>query len=179
MEIVEFAGKEFRKVPGGSDVLGDAGTLYTYTVYVEKGTDEDPVEFAREVESIIADKRGWIRSGKVAFQQVPKGANTQLVLATPDTVDRLCYPLNTEGEVSCCQGTKVVINVERWRHAVPHWPGRVKTYRQMLCNHEFGHRIGKGHAYCPEAGKRAPCMMQQTYGLGECRANSWPLNSEL
>jgi hypothetical protein len=128
---------------------------------------------------VLADRRGWIRGGRVAFQRVSSGANTQVLLAHPETVDALCYPLNTEGEVSCCQGTRVVLNVKRWRFGVPHWTGRLKTYRQMVVNHEFGHRIGKPHRWCQTPGEPAAVMQQQTYSLQGCRENSWPLDYEL
>ena len=52
-----------------------------------------------------------------------RGRQHQVLLAHPETVDKLCHPLDTDGEVSCCQGTKVVINVKRWRTA-SHWTGR-------------------------------------------------------
>ena len=127
----------------------------------------------------MADERGWIRGGKVAFRRVEDGASTQVCLSTPETVDKLCAPLNTEGEVSCCQGTRVVINIKRWKHGVEHWTGPLTTYRQMLVQHEFGHRIGKPHRWCPAPHGLAPVMQQQTYSLQGCRANSWPLDSEL
>ena len=120
--IGKVDGLPFKRVLGSSPRAG-TGQLYTYTVYVEAGIDINPEGFAAKVEMILGDKRGWIRGGKVAFKRVSKYAGTQLVLAKPDTVDKLCYPLQTEGEVSCCNGTKVVVNVERWMKAVPHWPG--------------------------------------------------------
>lgn len=172
-------GIPFVKVLGHSPRAGERGTLFTYTAYVERGIDVGPLKFARIVREILADERGWIRGGKVSFQRVESGAGTQLVLASPSTVDKLCYPLNTEGEVSCCQGTKVVLNVDRWKNAVPHWTESLEAYRRMVVNHEFGHRTGHGHGFCPGAGKRAPVMQQQTYGLQGCRENSWPLDSEL
>ena len=172
-------GLPFIKVMESGPRVGWGPALFTYSVFVEEGTIRRPRRFARKVAKILSDDRGWIRGGKVSFQQVTTNANTSLVLAKPDTVDRLCYPLNTEGEVSCCQQTKVVINIERWKHAVHHWPTGVGTYRQMVVNHEFGHRIGKPHGYCSGMGNLAPVMQQQTYGLQGCQANSWPLGSEL
>ena len=169
-----------RRVLGSGQRHG-RGSLYTYVVYVERGIQIDPVEFAEDVDAILADERGWARGGKVAFQRIADGktASTKVVLAVPATVDKLCVPLQTEGEVSCQIGNKVVINLDRWRTAVPHWTGKVRTYRQMLVCHEWGHRIGKGHAYCSGPGKKAPVMQQQTYGLQGCKENPWPLDSEL
>ena len=144
------------KVPGTTLQVG-TGTLYSYTVFIEPSIEIRRRKFAVTIDSILADHRGWRRGGKAAFKRVESGANTQVILAKPDTVDKLCYPMN----------------------AVPHWEGPVSTYRRMLVNHEFGHRIGKPHAFCPGVGKIAPVMQQQTYGLQNCLENSWPLNSEL
>jgi hypothetical protein len=172
----------FLRVLGESTKAGTSSNLYTYTAYVERGLPVNKLEFVAEVHAILADKRGWTRSGKYSFKRVPRYGNTQLVLATPATVDKLCAPLRTEGKVSCNQGSKVVINIDRWLQAVPHWleaGGSVHTYRQMVINHEFGHRIGQNHRYCPGAGLKAPVMQQQTYGFQGCRRNSWPLSTEL
>ena len=172
-------GLPFLKILGESPVAGWGPASYTYSVYVEESILIRQKKFARQIEKILADERGWIRGGKVRFQRVDLNANTSLVLATPSTVDKLCYPLDTAGEVSCCQGTKVVINYERWKHGVPHWVGSQETYRQMLVNHEFGHRLGKPHRWCQVPGQPAAVMQQQTYGLQSCVENSWPLDYEL
>ena len=172
-------GLPFIKVLDDGEVVGWGSALYTYSVYIEAGTTWRPRTFARRVHQILADERGWIRGGKVSFQRVEQGATTWIVLAKPQTTDALCAPLQTLGEVSCCLNGRVVLNVERWKHAVPHWTGSVRTYRQYLVGHEMGHRLGKRHAFCPGAGELSPVMAQQTYGLSGCRENSWPLDSEL
>jgi len=174
------AGLPFLKVLGETPQVGK-GTLHTYTVYAERGMKVNKLEFGLFVDAVLADKRGWTRSGKYAFKRVNEGADTQVVLCTPAMVDKLCYPLQTKGQVSCCNETRVVVNLDRWLEAVPHWleTGDVHTYRQMLINHEFGHRIGKSHRFCPGKGEKAPVMQQQTYGFQGCRRNSWPLDSEL
>jgi hypothetical protein len=173
-------GLPFLKILGETKQVGK-GKLFTYTIYAERGIDINKQEFGYEVDGILRDRRGWIRSGTVAFQRVNDRAGTQILLCRPHTVDKLCAPLRTEGKVSCCQGTHVVVNFERWMHAVPHWleTGTVHTYRQMLINHEMGHRMGHSHGYCPGKGEKAPVMQQQTYGFQGCRRNSWPLDSEL
>jgi hypothetical protein len=172
-------GLPFHRVARTRPKVGHGPLLYSYTVFVEEGTIPRPRVFAQAVYEILGDRRSWIKSGKVAFQQVASGGNTQVILAKPDTVDRLCAPLQTEGAVSCRMESKVVINVDRWKYAVPHWTGPLRTYRQMVVNHEWGHRIGRGHGYCPGPGEPAPVMQQQTYGLQGCEENSWPLASEL
>lgn len=179
--MTEFVGEDFDRVSGDTEVVGDRGSLFTYTVYVQRSLGMRGGQVARRVDETLADRRGWTR-GAVRFQRLSEGGTTPVLLAEPDAVDALCAPLDTAGEVSCCIHGRVVLNAVRWRRAVPHWPkgaGRLLSYRQMVINHEWGHRIGKGHGSCSGARSRAPVMMQQTYGLGECRANSWPLESEL
>ncbi len=172
-------GIEFLQVPGSTPTFGWGPNHFTYQVFVEPGIRIRRRQFARTIDRILKDDRGWIRGGKVSFERVESNPNTLVVLAKPDAVDRLCYPLNTEGKVSCCVGPKVVINLQRWRYAVPHWTIGLQAYREMLVNHEFGHRTGQGHRYCSGPGNIAPVMMQATYGLQGCKENSWPLDSEL
>jgi hypothetical protein len=178
--LIDYAGAEFWKVmfetPG--PLIGDRGRIFRYCVYTEKGLRLGRTLAVRRIEQTLADKRGWTR-GAVRFQRVAEGADTDVLIASPAMVDKLCYPLKTEGEVSCCQGRKVVINYLRWRDAVEHWPYSGTSYRQMLINHEFGHRIGKGHERFSGPGQKAPVMQQQTYGLQGCKANAWPLDHEL
>jgi hypothetical protein len=174
----EFAGKEFRMAEGRSEVMGSSGPLFTYSVFVQKGLGFRVTDVARRVDRTLGDERGWTRGGGVRFQRTEDGT-TPVLLCAPDVVDALCAPLDTAGEVSCCIHGRVVLNVKRWRSAVPHWTRTTRAYREALINHEWGHRIGKGHGYCPGPGQRHPAMMQFTYGLQGCKENSWPLDSEI
>jgi hypothetical protein len=176
--LTEFANTSFRKARGKTEVAGFGGPLFTYSVYIQEGIELSTLDVARRIDHTLADERGWTRKGTVRFQRVEDGT-TPVLLCRPDVVDALCAPLDTAGEVSCCIHGRVVLNVVRWRQAVPHWKGNIRSYREMVINHEWGHRIGKGHGSCPGAGKKAPVMQQQTYGLQTCVENSWPLDSEL
>lgn len=143
-----------------------------YQVLVERGLPFQASVFADQVHASLVDRRGWQPISKVAFVRTHTTYMFRLFLASAATVDRLCYPLDTEGAVSCRNGRNVVINAERWQHAIPGYP--VTLYRQYVINHEVGHYLGKGHVKCPGPTKPAPVMMQQTKGLLGCRANPWP-----
>lgn len=169
---------EFKTVPGSSERVG-TGTTYRFTVKVQRSIRTDRGEFASAVEEVLFDGRSWTRSGAVAFKRVDDGGNTRVILAKPRQVDRLCHPLATQRTYSCSIGEKVVLNVRRWRQAVPHWPASLHNYRRMLINHEMGHRIGHGHRNCRAPGRKAPVMQQQSISLQGCRANWWPKRSEL
>lgn len=155
------------------------GTLKRYDVRVEHGLDIDPEEAAEFIEEVLNDKRSWRGSGSWRFELVRPGepADLHAYIATPGTTDKLCAPLRTRGEVSCQNGTKVVLNAKRWVRGVSYFGDDVTNYRRYLVNHEFGHALGHQHVGCPGAGRLAPVMMQQTKGLGSCRKNPWPYPS--
>jgi len=181
-EKVSTPPEQFRGTLGfvpGDAFSGGGGQRYDYAVYVEDGIKIDRRGFANHIAGTLGDSRGWKRTGRVSFKQVKTAsqADTRVILASPAMVDRLCAPLNTNGYVSCTQGSSVILNLDRWRYAVPHFKSR-REYRRMVTNHEIGHRIGQGHRYCSGSGNKAPVMQQQTYGLQGCRANAWPLDFE-
>ncbi|WP_163572699.1 DUF3152 domain-containing protein [Fodinicola feengrottensis] len=172
--VVDQGAGTFTAAPGGTGVVGH-GTLLTYRVEVENGTGQQAAAFAAEVDKILDDPRSWTAAGKIAFQRVSTGTpGVTIRLASPKTVDRLCFPLTTDGYTSCRVGDGVVINLARWLTAVPDFVGHLDLYREYAVNHEVGHRLGHGHMACPAAGQLAPVMQQQTLGLKGCRINPWP-----
>ncbi|MFE4924295.1 DUF3152 domain-containing protein [Streptomyces sp. NPDC056661] len=42
----------------------------------------------------------------------------------------------------------------------------------LIINHQVGHRIGHGHAGCPDTRRPAPVRMQQIKGLNSCLPNA-------
>jgi hypothetical protein len=176
-DVPGHGGGTFTRATGSSAVAGDGKPL-RYTVDVEDGTGQDPQAFAREVDRILADPRGWTASG-TAFQRVDRPPyDFEVHLASPATTDRLCarFGLDTGGEVNCQGGTDVVVNLKRWLLLSPSYRGRSATYHALIVNHEVGHRRGRGHQRCPGAGKPAPVMMQQIKGLHGCTPNAWPFD---
>ena len=158
-----------------------SGRVVRFTLEVEGGLGVDRDEFARTVVSTLTDARGWQGVDHVRFvglspTQVEDGTRPDLriTLASPDTIDRLCAPLQTRGQVSCHNGGRVALNLRRWVLGAEAYGTDVAGYRTYLVNHEVGHGIGHAHAYCGGAGKVAPVMMQQTYGLKGCTAWPWP-----
>ncbi|MEH1124249.1 DUF3152 domain-containing protein [Micromonospora sp. CPCC 206061] len=162
---------------GQSRVAGRAGRLMRYRVAVERGIrNVDPAAFASAVDRTLADPRSWTGDGQWRLRRVGPGSayDFTVYLATPATRDKLCAT-GYDRYTSCRNGASVVINVARWVHGVPHYGAELELYRQYVVNHEVGHRLGNGHEKCPERGRPAPVMQQQTLGLHGCVANAWPL----
>lgn len=171
--LPEDGSGEFLVAPGQTPAAG-VGTLTTYTVEVEA---EVPVEVqgaAGVVDQVLADPRGWTATGAHALARVEVGSDIRVLVATPETTDALCAPLDTGGRLSCRNGDLVVLNAWRWLNGAPAYAGNLRDYRRYLISHEVGHALGNPHVACPGPGRLAPVMMQQTKGLGECVANPWP-----
>jgi hypothetical protein len=173
VEEVDTADGDIKVMKGGSGVMGD-GPLTTFAVEVEKGLPGKDADFVDAVEEILGDPRSWGNDGDRSLQRVDgDGADIRVLLAAPDTVDRLCAPLRTNGYVSCANGNRAIINQNRWVSGVEDFGDDLETYRIYLINHEVGHTLGHGHVNCPGEGELAPVMQQQTLGLQGCEANGW------
>lgn len=95
-------------------------------------------------------------------------------MASTETADELCAPLDTEGRLSCRNGANVVINAWRWRHGADNYAGELIAYRRYVVNHETGHALGYPHASCPGPNEPTQVMLQQTLRLDGCEPNPWP-----
>lgn len=166
-------------VDGESEVAGVGADLIRYSVEVEDGLPIDPACFARVVELTLGDDRSWIGSGAYAVQRVDEGADLRVTLASPRVVDDYCLPLRTGGIFSCWDGSRAMLNFDRWQNGASDFGDRLAEYRTYMINHEVGHGLGRGHHDCTGAGDPAPVMMQQTKTTGSCEANGWPTPSEL
>jgi hypothetical protein len=171
--IPAVASGKLAVVPGRVAPVGPGRPL-TYRVEVEQGLPLDGAAIAAQVHRVLTDPRGWQPIEKVAFGRTDGAASFELIVASPALVDRLCYPLDTIGQLSCRNGDKVILNARRWTTAVPWYAGRMDDYRAYLVNHEVGHRLGHGHEPCPSSGAPAPVMLQQSKSLYGCKANPWP-----
>ncbi|MFD8592882.1 DUF3152 domain-containing protein [Streptomyces sp. NPDC059637] len=175
---------DFETVPG-SDRAPGGGPVKRYRVDVEKGLPLDGALFAEAVHRTLNDDRSWAHDGTLAFERVSSGkADFVITLASPGTTADWCAKSGldtTVDNVSCDSASteRIMINAYRWaRGAETYGPDAMFSYRQMLINHEVGHRLGHGHEYCSEDGALAPVMMQQTKFLATdgatCRPNAWP-----
>ncbi|GAA4105935.1 DUF3152 domain-containing protein [Actinomadura miaoliensis] len=168
---------KFSRPKGANKTVGRGGRLMRYMVEVEGGLRQDPTEFARSVDRILADPRGWTAAGRVSFRRVDSAPYDFVVrLASPGTTDKLCaaYGLDTEGKVNCAGGKEVVVNLRRWLLLTPYYKGKPDDYHALTINHEVGHRLGYDHVTCPGKGRPAPVMQQQIFGLKGCVINPWP-----
>lgn len=164
-------------VPGAKE--STSGRAVHYTVEVEGGLGVDTSQVAATVQSVLLDSRGWqpvdgIRFVNVSPADAARGApvDIRVTLASPSLTDKLCAPLQTLSQVSCWNGERSVLNLRRWMLGDDSYGTDVARYRMYQVNHEVGHGLGHQHRQCPQKGKRAPVMVQQTLSLGGC--TPWP-----
>ncbi|MBM7173410.1 DUF3152 domain-containing protein, partial [Streptomyces sp. G44] len=181
---------DFEVVPGFAKAPGK-GQLYRYRVDIEKGLGLDGTLFAHAVQKTLNDNRSWAHGGARAFERISSGKpDFVITLASPGTTAAWCAKSGldtTEDNVSCDSAAteRVMINAFRWAQGAKTYGDAVKKkygsaifpYRQMLINHEVGHRLGFNHTDCTKDGQLAPVMQQQTKFLNhdgiKCKANPW------
>ncbi|MFF5702117.1 DUF3152 domain-containing protein [Streptomyces sp. NPDC012794] len=173
----------FDTVPGVDKAPGK-GKRVRYRVDVEQGLGMDAQLFADAVQRTLNDPRSWAHDGAMTFERVPGGeAEFVITLASPGTTGVWCAKSGldtTVDNVSCDSAAteRVMINAFRWgQGSQTYGPDQMLAYRQMLINHEVGHRLGHGHVSCQTPGALAPIMQQQTKSLTidniPCKANPW------
>ncbi|MFE9563263.1 DUF3152 domain-containing protein [Streptomyces sp. NPDC006487] len=173
----------FDTVPGVAKAPGK-GQVVRYRVDVEQGLGLDPQLFAEAVHRTLNDDRSWGHGGTKTFERVPGGeADFVITLASPGTTGVWCKKSGldtTIDNVSCDSAStdRVMINAYRWSQgSATYGADQMFAYRQMLINHEVGHRLGHGHVSCQTPGALAPIMQQQTKSLDinniKCKPNPW------
>ncbi|MFE9805275.1 DUF3152 domain-containing protein [Streptomyces sp. NPDC005548] len=173
---------KFAAVPGFAKAPGE-GRKYTYRVDVEQGLGLEGALFAEAVQKTLNDRRSWAHGGARTFERISSGKpDFVITLASPGTTAEWCAKSGldtTEDNVSCDSASteRVMINAYRWAQGSTTYGDKIHSYRQMLINHEVGHRLGYGHVTCDKDGELAPVMQQQTKFLDHdgihCRANPW------
>lgn len=150
-----------------------SGGVRVFVDAVDPELVEREPAFVEAVFATLNDDRGWGRAGVSFCPADIADADIRVSLALPSSVDLLCAPIETNGQVSCALDGHAVINLERWDHATPAWSA-LQSYRHYVINHEVGHLLGMGHAKrCTSSGK-APLMMQQSRRRLRCEPNPWP-----
>jgi hypothetical protein len=176
MRVVQHGPGTFTVVPGAVPAPdnGPKAKRLTVRVEVENGTDVDLQEFARQVMATLNDPRSWGHGGTMTFARTDAAkADIRVMLASPDTSERMCKPLQTHGTESCSIGNKAIITSYRWAKGTSEFDS-LAVYREYVVNHEVGHVLGHHHEQCPGKGKLAPVMQQQTIKVAPCRPNGWP-----
>lgn len=179
-----IGGKAFRVV----DVVDRASELGPATpdrprpvrvrVAVEAGLEDHAEAFAVTVQRVLSDPAGWAAAGR-PLRLVDEGEDITVLLATPDTTDRLCAPLRTAGVYSCGRNRRATINLDRWVDGATSWSGDLDGYRTYVINHEVGHLLSQPHQRCPGPGEPAPVMVQQTISLFGCARANRPAADEI
>ncbi|WP_442802604.1 DUF3152 domain-containing protein [Streptomyces sp. CB01635] len=173
---------KFTAVPGFDKAPGK-GQKFRYRIDVENGLGLDGGLFAQAVQKTLNDDRSWAHDGGRTFERISSGKpDFVITLASPGTTGVWCEKSGldtTEDNVSCDSAAtdRVMINAYRWAQGSTTYGNKIHLYRQMLINHEVGHRLGFNHVTCTKNGALAPVMQQQTKFLTfdgiTCKPNPW------
>ncbi|MFF3749687.1 DUF3152 domain-containing protein [Streptomyces sp. NPDC002018] len=177
------ASGRFTAVPGLDRAPGK-GQKFRYRVDIEDGLGLDGQLFAEAVQKTLNDDRSWAHGGAMTFERISSGRpDFVITLASPGTTGVWCAKSGldtTVDNVSCDSAStdRVMINAFRWARGAKTFGAKAMVgYRQMLINHEVGHRLGHNHVSCRTPGALAPVMQQQTKSLDiegiTCRPNPW------
>lgn len=162
------------------------GSPVTYTYCLQtKGNVGNATAFANAVYATLNDPQGWPRAGAI-FEQMPEDAcaSADMAIILSEAQYLPTFSSYCSVQYSCRVGQEVIVNDDRWNGAVDAWldaGGTLSRYRQMVINHEVGHRLGHidNETTCAGAGQRAPLMQEQSMHLDGCVPNEWPLDNEL
>lgn len=160
-------------------VSPEAKKTYTYRIETRGKITADPAEFAQLANETLTDSRGWAQAG-IGFKQVDSGGDFVLYLSAAEKLPSFGSPCHVSW--SCRSGNNVIINQDRWLDSSTAWKSAgesLRDYRHMVLNHEVGHWLGFKHVTCSSAGSASPIMQQQSISLRGCKANPWPLDSEI
>lgn len=165
--------------------------LFYYDVCVETGLDDDVRDFEKAVNHILTLSGGWNRWGFAFVPVYPDASGARhmrerlkqymtIQLCSNATISQ--FGPDFDGmSVADCSHNFIRINVDRW-HTGPKPADAtmpLSDYRQYVILHEVGHVLSRcsptHHQTACAPDGRAPIMMQQTNGVGNCEWNPWPV----
>lgn len=160
--------------------------LIYYTVSIENEIDYDISKFSNQIKTILDDPRGFIMYKFIEIPQIPleKRATINFILSKPITIKNIC---NFVG-LSCSSSYdgNIYINFNKWKNGAKASGLTVKYYRYYLIYHEVFHQLyfmngiyTDHHEKIPKSCGKAPILIQQTLGIGNCKPNYYPLKSEI
>jgi hypothetical protein len=141
-----------------------------YTAHVDPDVRYSQEEFSELIQIYLSDPSGWEAHG-YRFVYTEKDPDVLIRLVTPKNIVKIC---GLPDNLSCATlgGRNMYLNANRWLHGSSASKLSLDSYRQYVVSHEMGHVLGHEHEKCPGRGEPAPIMMQQTIGIGQCKANT-------
>jgi hypothetical protein len=154
----------------------------TYHVYITVHPEStvDVSLFRAIAAPLLQSPSGWRKQGYHFIIVNDLGhsppSNLITITLTPQSVLDSKFPDFSNSRLSVCNMAtrEVFINEQRWlRHyADDHSDLELPAYRMYVIQHEVGHALGFDHDTCKGKGEKAPVMLQQTLGHGDCLP--WP-----
>jgi hypothetical protein len=147
-------------------VTVDPDVIEKYNIY---NAGERQIDFYIMV--YLNSPDGWSQDGYFFEPTEKYKARVHIRLSLTKTIEKIC---GLSPMLSCATlgGKDMYLCAERWFGGSKKSGLSLDDYRQYMVSHEMGHILGKEHVKCPGNGKKAPIMLQQTLGIGECIPNT-------
>lgn len=164
---------------------GKPAHQYTYCVGTRGNVgDTDMRVFENDIFRTLNNPQGWPRAGATFTLGDANAGNCDFTMYLAQADQVTTFSADCSDEYSCRVGDDVIINEDRWNGATKQLIKAgltLQRYREMVINHEVGHRLGHidNEPTCAGPGKPAPLMQEQSMGLNGCTPNEWPTDQEL
>jgi hypothetical protein len=153
----------------------------TYSVFfaVHPDSTVDVNLFRAIAIPLLQSPAGWVKKGyrfKVVDDLGSNPANLITITLAPQAALDAMFPTFVHSRLSVCNMAtrEVFINEQRWLRMYDDDRSDLElpAYRMYVIQHEVGHALGLEHERCRGPGEKAPVMLQQTLGHGDC--TPWP-----
>ncbi|MDF7663273.1 DUF3152 domain-containing protein [Bifidobacterium sp. ESL0763] len=168
-----------------ADASGKPAHQYVYCVGTRGNVEDSSMRvFENDIFRTLNNPKGWPRAGATFTLGSADAGNCDFTMYLAQANQMTTFSADCSDEYSCRVGDDVIVNEDRWNGATKQLIKAgltLQRYREMVINHEVGHRLGHidNEQTCAGPGKPAPLMQEQSMALDGCKPNEWPTDSEL
>lgn len=158
-----------------------------YTIIIDPKYKLKKYKIIDKIVDVVNDRRGWKKLG-YKFNYIDYDDYLEnksdislfdfiIMFKSNEEINNICH---FDG-LSCAdtQKNEIYLNIENWKKGSKKSKLSLDLYRTMVTCHEIGHILGRDHVEPGKKNTKISVMAQQTLlGIGHCKPNCWPLNSD-
>jgi predicted Zn-dependent protease len=146
-----------------------------YSIIIDDKLKVNKNLIINKIINVLNDKRGVKKLG-YNLEYIPNKKNNIDFIIYMVTNDEIIKKCNFSGLSCAIPSQKVIyLNLTNWKKGSYKSKLTLDDYRNYVVTHEVLHIFGRDHHKPKYKGSKAPVMMQQTLGIGDCKPNCWPL----